>query len=338
MTPWWSWRKVAELWQRFFHEPVDTLPCDLLRIGYALILLVYCLAAWPYVITWYGAGGVYPLDVSRQLIDPDCLTLFQWLPNTNMTAVIGMGLLTLHSLLLLVGVASTWQAIGAYVWLVSFNHRNLLILDAEDSVLRILSFLMMLMPLGNYLSWDSWRRHGRLWGGEPTCRPCWALRLWQLEMCLIFLGCAYSKAQGDYWLDGRALFYASRLDDLFDRFPSPAFLWETMPLLKWMGWMVILLELSAPILIWFRETRTWTLVVLILFHLAIDYTMNLFLFHWIMIAGWLTFVSADAWRAAVARVAGWADAGKLTPNGWPSGTQPPPAGHRMSGLPDRLGG
>jgi hypothetical protein len=37
-------------------------------------------------------------------------------------------------------------------------------------------------------------------------------------------------------------------------------------------------------------------VALIAFHLANEWTMNLFLFHWLMVCGWLAFVSPDDFR------------------------------------------
>ena len=53
------------------------------------------------------------------------------------------------------------------------------------------------------------------------------------------------------------------------------------------------IELAVPILIWFRETRHSCLLVLLLFHLGNEWTMNLFLFHWVMLCGWLAFLTAD---------------------------------------------
>jgi len=56
-------------------------------------------------------------------------------------------------------------------------------------------------------------------------------------------------------------------------------------------WSVLLAELLVPIFIWFKETRLACLIIVVLFHLANEWTMNLFLFHWLMICGWLSFVS-----------------------------------------------
>ena len=54
---------------------------------------------------------------------------------------------------------------------------------------------------------------------------------------------------------------------------------------------MLLSETLVPIFIWFRETRLVCLVIVVFFHLANEWTMNLFLFHWLMLCGWLSFVS-----------------------------------------------
>ena len=76
----------------------------------------------------------------------------------------------------------------------------------------------------------------------------------------------------------------------------PDWPWDTPWVVALMTWSVLVLELAVPLLIWFRETRRLCLVLLLLFHLGNEWTMHLFLFHWIMLCGWLSFVTADDLR------------------------------------------
>lgn len=289
-----SWRRRAHRWHRFFFTPVDPLPYDVIRIGYAALVLVSCLFTWPRVQMWYGESGVFPYWLSREILDPDAPMLFDLLPKSDTTASVGFGLLTGHALLLLIGVGSRLQALCVYVWMLSFHYRNPIILDAEDSVFRIIGFLLIFMPTGNRLSWDAWRRARS--GKRLVTAPGWGLRLVQIEMCLVFGGCALSKLRGAVWLDGTAMYYVSRLDDYFGRFPTPDFFWESMTIVKWLGWSVIAVEALVPILVWCRETRGIALALAVTFHLGCDYCMNLYLFHWIMLVGWSSFLSAADWR------------------------------------------
>jgi hypothetical protein len=54
-------------------------------------------------------------------------------------------------------------------------------------------------------------------------------------------------------------------------------------------------------LIWFRETRRLALALVVLFHLANEWTMHLHLFHWVMLVGWLAFVQPQDWLWLIPR-------------------------------------
>jgi hypothetical protein len=123
--------------------------------------------------------------------------------------------------------------------------------------------------------------------------PGWGLRLMQIQMAVILLSTGLVKLQGETWINGTALYYVSRLDDFFGRFPVPAWLFDTPWIVVLLTWSVILVEVGVPIFIWFRETRRVCLAAIVLFHLASDWSMHLFLFHWLMLAGWIAFLTAE---------------------------------------------
>ncbi len=59
---------------------------------------------------------------------------------------------------------------------------------------------------------------------------------------------------------------------------------------KSITWTSLALELILPFALWWPPTRRLAVVVGILFHLAIEATLNLFLFEWIMILGLIAFL------------------------------------------------
>jgi len=295
-----SWQKLGRRWCEFFFAPRDTLPCDIVRIGYAGVLLCMFALGAPQLRMWYGESGVLRYELSRTVAEPGW-TIFSWLPATDATVYVCYGLMTLQALLLLLGFWSRFQAVCLYGWLLSFHNRNPLVLDSEDSLLRVVGFLVLCMPIGHSLGIDAWRR-GQFMG--LTLRPVWALRLLQIEACLVFAGSALAKLQSPDWLDGTALYYVSRLDDFFGRLPTPSFVWESLAWLKAITWAVVAVEAAVPVLVWFRETRWLALALAAALHLAIDYSMNLFAFHWIMLVVWSSFVRGDEWRALGRRLTG----------------------------------
>jgi hypothetical protein len=203
-------------------------------------------------------------------------------------------LLLVQTVALLVGFLARFQAACVFVWLVSFYHRNQLIFDGEDTVFRLFCFYLILLPIGDHYAVDSWWKRRRSGSSEqPPVHPIWPLRLVQIQWTLIYLSSAMEKFNGPEWLDGTALYYVSRLDDMFGKFPVPAVLFDSMIAIKLMTWSVLTLETLVPIGLWIKPTRTAAVMLAAAFHLATDYTMNLFLFHWIMLVGLLSFIPSE---------------------------------------------
>ena len=299
-----AWVELVAVFDRFCFDPIDLRVIGLMRVLYAALLFVNVAAWGPDLLLWFGESGVMPYAPARALGDPDTLTLFALLPKTDLTIQIGYALLLLHIVLLGVGLWSRVQAVGTFVWLCSFYHRYVTLFDGEDTVFRLLGAALMFLPIASWYSADAWLARRR---GQPYAQSgsAWALRLVQLEMSALYLSTAWEKLRGDDWLDGTALYYVSRLDDVFGHFPIPTALLESLTALKLMTWSVLTIEVSLPFLLWIPRTRRLGIVLALGLHLGIEYSMTLFLFEWIMIVGLLSFVRAedfDALRDVLARL------------------------------------
>ena len=277
---------LAARWNAFFFAARDPRLCSVLRIGFAVLVLVDALVLLPDLGYWFSDGGVMPAANARLIINEDAFTLLHYVP-----LQLGYALLVAHAVLLLVGWQSRIQAVGVLIWLVSFQHRNYAIVDGEDTVMRLFAFYLALCPGGWAFSVDAWLRKRRGVVVEPPLP--WGLRLFQLQMSVIYLSSAIEKTSGADWRSGTALYYVARLDDSFGRFPVPAYPLEHLWLIKLMTWGVLAIEWGLPILLWIKRSRKAAVVVAIAFHLSIDYTMNLFLFHWLMILGFLSYLEFD---------------------------------------------
>lgn len=284
-----SLSSVGRCWNAFFHTPADPRVCALIRIGYAALVLINLAVLYPQLDEFFGEAGVLPYETSRLINDPDCWTVLGWLPHTPAVLHACFWIYVVQTVCLLLGAASRLNAVCVFVWLVSFQNRNVLVLDGEDSVFRLIGFFLIFMPVGQAWAIDALLRPAT--AGRPTSG--WALRLLQIQMAIIYFSAAILKLQGDSWIDGTTLYYVSRLDDYFGRFPVPGFLFDVPIAVKLLTWSVIAVEFFASILVWFRETRLPCLVVAALFHLGCDYSMYLFLFHWIMLVGWMSFLTGD---------------------------------------------
>lgn len=324
----------AEGWQAFFHQPCDGRLCAALRIGLATLTLIHLAVLYPDLTAFFTDEGMLPLSASREVASPHAWSLLFHLPQTRSAVEVCYWAAVLSGAALLLGVLPRLAALSLFIWLVSFQNRNLLINDGEDALLRVLIFLLIFIPSGRCWALQSllgraWRRDAGRTPREPACAagggvvagsvaasrvscklkavpPCavagWGRRLIQLEMTGMFLSAGLCKLGGHAWLDGTALYYVARLDDFFGKFPVPDVTVDHPLTVAALTWGVLLIELAVPLLIWFRQTRRGCLLVLLLFHLANEWTMHLFLFHWIMLCGWLSFLEPEdyAWLFSAA--------------------------------------
>jgi hypothetical protein len=92
------------------------------------------------------------------------------------------------------------------------------------------------------------------------------------------------------------MYYIYHLDE-FKRFPIPS--WFLHPLmLKLESWAALVLEFSLGVLIWVKELRYIVLTLGLLFHLSLEYSLNIPLFQWDILSAYILFIDpADITRA-----------------------------------------
>jgi hypothetical protein len=285
-----SWGTLRRAWHDFFHEPVDPRVCAIVRIGYATLVLVNLAVLWPDINLWFGEEGVLAYDVARRMIHDNSWSILGWLPRTSLVLHVCLGIYAAQTVCLLLGLFSRLNVVCVFVWLISFQNANPLLLDGEDTVFRVVGFFLIFMPLGRAWALDALLRRK---GETPPPASGWALRMLQIQMAVIYLSAALVKMQGESWMNGTAMYYVARLEDYFGRFPIPYLLFDTPALVAGFTWAVVAAEFIVPILVWFKETRVPCLVIAAIFHIGCDYTMNLFLFHWIMLVGWTAFLTPE---------------------------------------------
>lgn len=285
-----AWRS----YHAFLFESIDPRRTAIFRLAYSVLMLLMVLPWLPFVGDYFSDASRFPLTASRQCYDEDTFTIFQLLPNTPTVAYTCYAFLLAHIVFLGVGFFSRFQAAAIFFWLCSFQHRNPLIWDGEDTVFRLFAFFLALTPCGCAWSLDA-LFHRREKGVSPALSPrkAWAFRLIQIETTLIYLSTALCKLNGTAWLDGTALYYVSRLDDLFGKFYFPDWLLFNLSAIRLMTWSVVAAELFIPIGVWFKETRRAAILTALVLHLGIEWTMHLNFFEWIMALGVLSFADSS---------------------------------------------
>ena len=280
-------RSPGTVWNDFFYASFDLRWAAVIRIAFASLVLVNMAILGLDLGLWFGPDGVMPLDASRTVIDSSSHTIFELLPDTNTTVRVCFVLAMLHAAALLVGWFPRVQAFGVFFWLLAFQHRHMMIFDGEDQLFRLVAFFLVFVPTHEHFSVHTLLRRA----SGPVTGPAWGLRFVQIQVTIVYCATAVAKLKGVEWRDGTALYYVARLDDAFGRFPLPHAPFESLAAIKMLTWSTLALELALPVALWLRPTRTIAVLVAALFHIGLDYTMNLFLFHPLMLVCLLSFIA-----------------------------------------------
>lgn len=294
---------LRDAWDRFFFTPQSPLPIALFRVLYGLCVAGTILLLHPDWLNWYGVHAWVTLPTMK-VIEPGVrINLFTVMPQDDRWIAGFFWIFLGWVVLLTVGLWTRASSIAVYLCLTSIDQRNLFILHGGDTFLRVTGFFLMFAPAGAAFSLDrliAIRRGSQ--GPEMEPRAPWAQRMIQIELALMYFTSFWWKLKGHAWLNGTALYYVIHLHSIA-RFPLPGWIQSTA-VLRAGSWFTLALEFSLGVLIWFRPFRYPLLLVGLLFHLGIEYALNLPMFSWDVLTAYVLFIDPadlDCWWGAVRR-------------------------------------
>ena len=287
--------RLTAAWQRFWFDPQETSTLALFRIAFGLVALGWTATLGPNLAAFYGPHGIVP----HQLPDgPGAWGVLDiW---HGWVAVVVLFAVTLTAAAALtVGMFSRFAAALLWIGIVSFEHRNFLISNSGDGLVRNLAFFCMLSPSGESLSIDRLvKTRERFW--EFPARAPWALRLIQLQISIGYLTAVWDKSGNVLWRAGTAVSYSLRIQDIH-RFATTSFVTHSVIVTELFTYGTLVTELSLAILIWNKTLRPWVLPMGVLLHLSIDLWVLVGFFSYAMFCGYIAFTPHEtASRSIVA--------------------------------------
>ncbi len=115
--------------------------------------------------------------------------------------------------------------------------------------------------------------------------------LGQIQIAIIYLVSGLDKLMSQAWRDGEALFNLLHVDFYATNWVQKLTNDLSNEVLVLLSWVVILLELCFPIMVWFPKFRYWVLVAMVVFHCIIIFGFSLPDFGMVMIWTFVLFVS-----------------------------------------------
>lgn len=298
--------QIVAAWNEFFFKPQSPLPMAVFRILYALLILGMLLfQLGPDFGFWYGPHGIVAVESVRSFFWQNFpLFDFMTFAGSNGTAYLGFFWLAVTAAVcLLVGFGTRYSALFVFLALQSMHQHDPFNTNGGDCYLRLCAFYLCFSQAGQALSVDRW------WNEKYHPERCkdeywpWAQRLLQIQIAIVYWQTSLVKLSGEQWINGSAIYYATRLEDLY-HFPLP-FLYDSIFACQLLTWFTLIVEISMWTLVWVKEFRYWVLLAAVCLHLGIDYSINLPFFEWAFMATFVCFIEPSDlsmwWQYAVVR-------------------------------------
>lgn len=268
---------------------IDLRQYALLRIVTGLLILLYLGQLLPYSVLHYSSDGW----LGRLPASGEESFLPMWsVLNVGFSAGT-IAFFWWFSMLFAVGfsVGCHTRICGWLTWLalVSIWHRNSLLLDGDDAILRMMLLYLNCSRCGRVWSIDA---IGKRW---ESVGPIWPLRLMQVQMALIYCVSGWVKFHSRQWLDGSILQWIlahpqySRWD-LIPWFEAH----ELLFVLALLSHFIRYWELLFPLLLCHWRSRALCLCIGALFHIGLLAFMHLRLFAVVMLVFYIVFLP-NAW-------------------------------------------
>ena len=270
----WGRTKIVEIFG------ADLRSLAAFRIVLALLVLADLANRFTDLYAHYTDRGILPRSVLQEEV------LGPWVFSLNLMngepffQKLLFGVAALTALALLFGYRTRLMTVIVWVMVLSIQWRNPLILNAGDTLLHMLLFWGMFLPLGAHWSIDR---------ALKATAPRLSMHFLSLGTVALFMQIAFMywftaiHKSGEEWrVDGTAIYYAMSIDQIVT--PIGAYLAHFPKLLEVLTFATILLEAFGPFLLFFPFftglVRTATILVFMSLHFGIWLTMDIGIFPW----------------------------------------------------------
>ncbi len=269
---------------------LDLRSLAVFRIALAGILLADLGIRYTDLEVHYADGGLAP-PASAELLSTGSVHCLSGSPGFQAVLFV---LHALFAVALLVGLYTRLATFACCYLLISLHVRNPLILQGGDSLLRLLLFWGMFLPLGARCSLDSLRASGPL----PSRVFSFASVALILQTCFLYWFSFALKTDPCWRTDGTAVYYALSIDQLVT--PVGKTLLQYPEAMRFLTFGTLALELLGPVLLFFpwqrQRFRLLAVAVFLGFHLVgLNLCMELGPFPYVCAAAWLAILPSLFW-------------------------------------------
>lgn len=272
---------------------LDPRSLALCRILLGIITLLDGIYRFIYAGDFLSDGGIWSSEFVRTFGWQRGYWSLYLLSSSDFWMYLLLVLQMLFSVLFIIGFGGKITQFLLWVLLVSVQNRNLYILQSGDDLLRIFLFFGLWTDMFDYFTV----------GIKNRIRYSY-LRIHPANFLLLFqIFCVYSftvilKFFGNDWLpDGKAVYFALSIDQI--RYPAGDFLYSYPKLMKFLTYLVYIIELLIPILIFMpyktEKARGWAFLLILFIHVGFALTMKIGFFPFVSMATSAILIPSGWW-------------------------------------------
>jgi hypothetical protein len=287
-------RGLLDAWLKFWFAPQSPTPVALFRLCFGLLVLDAAIVhIGPDVLDWYGPHGVTSADAVHRYwwLNEPRFDMFLLAPNTDAGVMSFWYVFVAAVVCLTTGFCTRAAAIVVCLFLISMDNRQPFAINGGDAMMRLLAGYLVFAEAGAAFSIDRlikrWKEPTFGEASRPKPVAPWGQRMIQVQMAITYWSTFCAKLSGAQWLDGTAVYYATRLDDMINH-TMP--LYDSLLFCKFLSWYTLFVEGAMFSLVWLRDLRYWILGATMIMHLGIDYSINLPVFEWIFMTSFIAFI------------------------------------------------
>ena len=273
---------------------VDLRSLALLRIGLGVSVLVDVITRAADLVGLYTDRGVLPRDLLLEIGGRGVyLSAHYWASVHPIWQGALFAFTAGCAIALLIGWRTRWVTLLCWYLVASVQIRQPLSYIGGDSILRVLLFWGLFLPLSDRFSLDA--AHGRI-RPRPDFFISGGTVALLLQVCVIYWATGIRKT-GELWWNGQAIFYALHAEEWVT--PLGVWLRDYRSVVEPMTYAVLAIELLGPCLafvpFYTGTFRVLTIALFWAFHLGLAATMNIGLFPLFSMVAWLPFLPPQAW-------------------------------------------
>jgi uncharacterized membrane protein YphA (DoxX/SURF4 family) len=240
----------------WFFTDESIAPLVVVRIGLGLVAVLSTLQYLPHVEWLWSEDGFLAMSLQSYQIHPLRF-------HTNLV----FGTILVSSACLTVGLATRASGLLAALSMAVLGSSGHFHTWGWSTVMPALLGIVALSPGRNGWSVDAWwsARRGTV---LPLVAPCWAMRLLQVHVAVVYLSASWHRYNDRGWIHGEMV-YAAFANGMYTRFPyvDPQ---PFKPIFTVLTYATEALELAAPIALWLRQTRILFALALLGLHVGLE--------------------------------------------------------------------